>query len=157
MLSPVGMMAHRTPGMYTHTLSLSNVISLSKLPALTGTNISVHMITSRAAAVQTVYHVDQVPDRFLMRFWKRMLFGEMTELIVLQTFRQSLGNTDTDKLDVFSNLILISHWLPCCADDVVYMRTFMGFWFCLQTPDIYADWLFTWERLIPYLMTIQRS
>ncbi len=56
------------------------------------------MITSRAAAVQTVYHVDQVPDRLLMRFCKKMQFGEMTELIVLQTFRQSLRNMDTVKL-----------------------------------------------------------
>lgn len=67
----------------THTYF--TVISLSKLPALTGANIYTHMITSRAAAVQTVYHVDQVPDRLLMRLSKKMQFGEMTELIVLQT------------------------------------------------------------------------
>lgn len=62
--------------------------------------------------MQTVYHVDQVPDRFLMRFCKKMLFGEMTELIVLQTFRQSLRNTNTGKLDVLSNLILVFSWAP---------------------------------------------
>lgn len=56
-----------------------NVISLSKLPASAQINNCSHMITSRAAAVQTVYH----PDRLLMRFCKKMQFSEMTELIVL--------------------------------------------------------------------------
>lgn len=58
------------------------------------------MATSRAAAVQTVYHKDLVPDGLLMRFCKKMQFGEMTELIVLQTFKQSLGNMDTVKLSL---------------------------------------------------------
>lgn len=60
-----------------------NVISLSKLPASAQINNCSHMITSRAAAVQTVYHVDRGPDRLLMRFCKKMQFSEMTELIVL--------------------------------------------------------------------------
>lgn len=54
--------------------------------------------------MQTVYHEDLVPDRLLMRFCKKMQFGEMTELIVLQTFRQSLRNMETVKLS-----------LPACA------------------------------------------
>lgn len=41
-----------------------------------------------------------------------MQFGEMTELIVLQTFGQSLRNMNSFKSDVLSNLILVGNWLP---------------------------------------------
>lgn len=73
---------------------------------MTGDKDSYGMITSRAAAEQTVYRVDRVPDRLLMRFCKKLQFGEMTELIVLQTFRQSLRNMNTVKSDLLGNLIL---------------------------------------------------
>jgi len=96
----------------THPHALFNVITCSKCPALTGTNCCVCMITSRAPAVETVYRVDQVPDRLLMRFCKKMQFGEMTELIVLQTSRQSLRNMNSLESDVLSNPILFSNWLP---------------------------------------------
>lgn len=77
------------------------------------------MIASRAAAVRTVYKVDQVPsDGFLMRFCRNMLFGGAADL---------------------ETQIRCSHRLPCCADDVVYMQTFMRFRLCSQMPDIYAD------------------
>lgn len=36
----------------------------------------------------------------------------MTELIVLQTFRQSLRNKNTGKFDVLSNLILVLSLAP---------------------------------------------
>lgn len=77
--------------------------------------------------MQTVYLVDRVPDRLLMRFCKKMQFSEITELIVLKTLKQSLGSMNTVKSDVLNNLILISNWLPCCTDDVASMWTFTGF------------------------------
>ena len=78
----------------TCTRMHSNAISLSKLPALTGTNIGTHMITRRAAAVlRTVYHVDRVPDRLLMRFHKKMQFGGVTELVVVHSDPQKHGHS----------------------------------------------------------------
>lgn len=110
----------------------SNVISLSKLPVLTGTHICIHMITSRAAAaLQTVYNVDRVPDRLLMRFCRKMQLREMTELI--PTIPQKHGgdvcvrSVCVIRSDAPRNLTLFPHWLPCCTDDMVHMWTFIGF------------------------------
>lgn len=110
----------------------SNVISLSKLPALTGTHICIHMITSRAAAaLQTVYHVDRVPDRLLMRFCKKMQLCEMTELIptIPQKHESDVcvRPVCVIRSDAPCNLTLVPHWLPCCTDDTVHIWTFMSF------------------------------
>lgn len=81
------------------------------------------MIPSRASALQTVYRGDQVPDGLLMRFCKKMQFGEMTGLIVLQIFRLSLRNMHPLWAcvcsDALSKPTLASHWLPGPTDDVV--------------------------------------
>lgn len=98
------------------------------------------MSTSRTAALQTVYHVDLAPDGVLMRFCNKMHFGEMTELIVLQTFGQSLRNMDTNSACVPACACLCVCALLYCWRglhvDVHWVRTQFTY-----MPDINSDWL----------------
>lgn len=78
----------------------------------------------------------------------------MTELIVLQTFGQSLRNMDTNSVCV---RVHVSVCVPSCTVDVVSMWMFTGFGLSFHICLILIQTDYVWKLLIPYLMTKQQS